>query len=142
MNDEVRQYIPHRPPFLFVDRILHMDDVSIETQKDVKADEPYFAGHYPDRPIMPGVLICECVLQSGAIFIAKQSGDVGNKIPVVTRINNVKIRTAVYPGDVLDISVKIREKVSNAWYMEGNVKVGGKTALSLDFAGMLVEETA
>ncbi len=118
-----------------------MDDTSIETQKDVKADEPYFAGHYPDRPIMPGVLICECVLQSGAIYIAKQSGGVGNKIPVVTRINNVKIRNAVYPGDVLDISVTIKEKVSNAWYMEGKVKVGGKTALSLDFAGMLVEET-
>ena len=136
---DIKQYLPHRPPFLFVDRILEITDERIHAQKDVLAEEPYFAGHYPDFPIMPGVLICECILQTGAILIASQEKEMGNRVPLATRINNVKLRKPVRPGVMLDLEVTLKDKVSNAWYMAGCAKVDGKIVASLDFSGMLVE---
>jgi len=74
MNDEILNTIPHRPPFLFVDEIVEQDDERIHTRKTVDADEPFFKGHYPDYPIMPGVLVCECVFQAGALLIVDDDG--------------------------------------------------------------------
>jgi len=139
--EDILKFIPHRPPFLFVDRIVDHRDGKITAEKTVRADEPYFQGHFPHRPIMPGVLICESVLQTGALLMSRQSGEgIGNRVPMVTRINNVKLRHAVRPGDVLTLEVELLEKVSNAWYMKGRAGVDGKTVLTLDFSGMLVED--
>ncbi|MCH8157204.1 MAG: 3-hydroxyacyl-ACP dehydratase FabZ [Nitrospinae bacterium] len=142
-------YIPHREPFLFVDRVVSVDDDSICTERQVKADEPFFAGHFPGRPIMPGVLICEAVFQSGAILMGKRAetgaGDADapdGRIPVITRISNVKLKHAVQPGDLMEIEVKLQEVVGLAHYLAGKVKVGGKTALTVEFCAMLVTETA
>ncbi|MCH7623492.1 MAG: beta-hydroxyacyl-ACP dehydratase, partial [Nitrospinae bacterium] len=90
--EEFLQYIPHRPPFLFVDRVVSATEDRIKTQKEVKTNEPYFEGHFPGRPIMPGVLILESVFQTGAILMGKRMQGAENRIPVVTRVNHVKFK--------------------------------------------------
>ncbi len=138
------EYIPHRDPFLFVDRVVTVTDDSIQTEKQVKTDEPFFAGHFPGRPIMPGVLICEAVFQSGAILMGKladaQTED--GRIPVISRITNVKLKHVVKPGDLMEMEVKLKEVVGPAHYLAGKVKVDRKTALTVEFSAMLVTETA
>ena len=137
---EFLQHIPHRPPFLFVDRVVEATQDSIKTQKEVKADEPYFTGHYPGRPIMPGVLILESVFQTGAILMGKRLEGAENRLPVVTRVNHVKFKHAVLPGDTMEIEVKLTQWVEPACFLSGRVTVNGKTAATVDFAVMLVEE--
>jgi len=135
---EFLETIPHRPPFLFVDRVVTSTDECIHTQKDVKAEEPFFKGHYPGRPIMPGVLILESVFQTGAILMGKRN--LNYRIPVITRVNQVKFKHAVLPGDVMEIEVKLKEWVEPACFLSGRVKVKDKTVVTLDFAVMLVED--
>jgi 3-hydroxyacyl-[acyl-carrier-protein] dehydratase len=137
---EFLQYIPHRPPFLFVDRVVLATEDVIKTQKEVKAEEPYFKGHYPGRPIMPGVLILESVFQTGAILMGKRLQGAENRLPVVTRVNHVKFKHAVLPGDTMEIEVKLTQWVEPACFLSGRVTVNNKTAATVDFAVMLVEE--
>jgi 3-hydroxyacyl-[acyl-carrier-protein] dehydratase len=136
-------YIPHREPFLFVDRVIAVTEKSIQTEKRVKAEEPFFAGHFPGRPIMPGVLICEAVFQSGAILMGKLADSQADdgRIPVISRITNVKLKHAVQPGNLMEMEVKLKEVVGPAHYLTGKVKVDGKTALTVEFSAMLVTET-
>ncbi len=147
MENDILKYIPHRPPFLLVDRILEHSGNFIRTQKQVRQEEPWFQGHYPGNPILPGVLICESVFQSGAILMAKMEGNevaesgVAPTFPIITRINNVKLRHAVFPGDLMEIEVTLKEKVGPASYLTGQVRVGEKTVLTLEFTAMHVKET-
>ena len=134
------QYIPHRPPFLFVDRVLEENDNTIKTEKKIDPKEPFFEGHYPEKPIMPGVLIFEAIFQAGAIMMGKRIASEG-RIPVLTRVNNIKLKHAVLPGDTLQVEVTLKDLVSTAAYMTGKASVNGKTAVSLEFSAMLVEET-
>lgn len=138
--EEFLQYIPHRPPFLFVDRVVSATEDRIKTQKEVKTNEPYFEGHFPGRPIMPGVLILESVFQTGAILMGKRMQGAENRIPVVTRVNHVKFKHAVLPGDTMEMEVNLKEWVDPACFLSGKVTVNGKTAVTVDFAVMLVEE--
>ena len=136
-------YMPQREPFLFVDRVVAVTDSIIQTEKKIKVDEPFFAGHFPGRPIMPGVLICEAVFQSSSILMSKRAGTPSNdsKIPLITRISNVKLKRVVFPGDIMEVEVKLKEILGQAAYMSGKVKVGGKTALTVEFTAMLLAET-
>ena len=134
------QYIPHRPPFLFVDRVLEESDNTIKTEKKIDPKEPFFEGHYPEKPIMPGVLIFEAIFQAGAIMMGKRIANEG-RIPVLTRVNNIKLKHAVLPGDTLQVEVTLKDLVSTAAYMTGKASVNGKIAVSLEFSAMLVEET-
>ena len=141
-KEEIYRAIPHRPPFLWVDRIIARTEETIETEKDIPEDLDIFAGHYPDRPLMPGVLLCEAIFQSGALLLASlQDNDESpdNRVPVLTRISNAKFKREVKPGDTLQIKVKIKEQVGPAWFMKGSLKVAGKTAVKVDFACALVE---
>ena len=137
-------YMPQREPFLFVDRVVEVMDSYIKTEKQIQADEPFFAGHFPGRPIMPGVLICEAVFQSSSILMSKRSGASSNdgRIPLITRIANVKLKRVVLPGDLMEVEVKLKEILGQAAYMSGKVKVVGKTVLTVEFTVMLVTETA
>ena len=136
-------YMPQREPFLFVDRVVAVTDSIIQTEKKIKVDEPFFAGHFPGRPIMPGVLICEAVFQSSSILMSKRAGTPSNdsKIPLITRISNVKLKRVVFPGDTMEVEVKLKEILGQAAYMSGKVKVEGQTALTVEFTAMLVAET-
>ena len=137
-------YMPQREPFLFVDRVVEVMDSYIKTEKQIQADEPFFAGHFPSRPIMPGVLICEAVFQSSSILMSKRAGASSNdgRIPLITRIANVKLKRVVLPGDLMEVEVKLKEILGQAAYMSGKVKVVGKTVLTVEFTVMLVTETA
>ena len=140
--EDFLNYIPHRTPFLFVDHVLEMSDDFIKTEKRVDREEAFFHGHFPGRPIMPGVLICEAVFQSGAILMGKRAEILGDRIPVITRINNVKLKHAVKPGDLMQMEVQLKETVGSANYLSGKVMVNGKVVLTVEFAAMLVEDTA
>ena len=91
MSQDFLKYIPHRPPFLFVDKVTEETQDSIKAEKFIDPKEPFFQGHYPDRPIMPGVLIFESIFQTGAIMMGKQIANEG-RIPVLTRVNNKKYK--------------------------------------------------
>ena len=127
--------IPHRPPFLLVDEVVSIDAQSIRTRKRVDPDDPVFKGHFPGFPVMPGMLICEAIVQSGAILIAHlPGGSMQGMVPALTRISNAKFKQMVRPGDVLEMEVKLKEKLANAYFLEGSAKVNGKTAATLEFA--------
>jgi 3-hydroxyacyl-[acyl-carrier-protein] dehydratase len=138
--EEILNAIPHRPPFLFVDRIVELSATKIKTSREVKPDEPVFVGHYPGQPIMPGALICESIFQTGAILLSKMMGGIGEGVPVLTRINNAKFKSIVRPGTTLDIEAELVERVSNAYYMKGRASVGGKTAVTVEFTVTLAKE--
>ncbi len=138
--EDILKAIPHREPFLFVDKVLEQTDTYIRTQKMADPDAPFFKGHFPDYPIMPGVLVCEAVFQAGAILMSGLiHADKKGGVPVITRIKNVKFKNAVFPGDMLEIYVERGESAGQAYYMKGKVTVGSKTILTLEFAAMLTE---
>ena len=141
--EDFLNYMPQREPFLFVDRVVVVTDNRIQTERQIKVDEPFFAGHFPGRPIMPGVRICEAVFQSSSILMSNRAGttsDAGS-IPLITRISNVKLKRVVFPGDLMEVEVKLKEVLGQATYMSGKVKVGEKTVLTVEFTAMLVTET-
>ena len=141
MSQDFLQYIPHRPPFLFVDKVTEETEDAIKAEKTISPEEPFFQGHYPERPIMPGVLIFESIFQTGAIMMGKRISNEG-RIPVLTRVNNIKLKHAVNPGDTLQMEVKLKELIGSAAYMTGKASVNGKTAVSLEFTAMLVDSQA
>ena len=134
---EITSLIPHRAPFLWVDTIISFVDDTIVTEKTIPADLDIFTGHYPGNPIMPGVLLCEAIFQSGALLMGKM-GAVKNAavsaLPVLTRINSAKFKRSVLPGDTVRIQVKMSETISSVSFFKGKMTVGGKTAVQVDFA--------
>lgn len=142
MLKPVKEVIPHREPFLFLDEVLDLTETKIVGKRLVRGDEPQFLGHYPGQPVMPGVLLCEAVLQAGAYLIATNIGYVVGQagVPVVSRLNNVKFKRMVKPGDVLELTAQHERTMMGAHMMKGSVKVDGKVACTLDFIIMLAEE--
>jgi len=139
MNDfnEIASLIPHRAPFLWVDKIISYAVDTIVTEKTVPTDLDIFDGHYPGNPLMPGVLLCEAIFQSGALLIAKMKQAERAKIaalPVLTRINQAKFKRNVKPGDTVRIKVQLAETLSSVSFFKGRMTVGGKTAVQVDFA--------
>jgi len=137
--EQVLKAIPHRPPFLFVDKIVEMTENRIKTTKEISPEEPFFKGHYPGNPIMPGVLICESIFQTGAILLSSIISDISDGIPVLTRISNAKFKNMVKPGDLLDMEAELVEKVSNAFFLKGSASVAGKTVVTVEFAVSLAK---
>ena len=138
--EEVLKAIPHRPPFLFVDNVVELTDTKIKTTKEISPDEAFFKGHYPGNPIMPGVLICESVFQTGAILLSNIIGGAGLEgTPVLTRVSNAKFKNIVKPGDLLELQAELVETVSNAFFLKGSASVAGKTAVTVEFAVSLVK---
>jgi 3-hydroxyacyl-[acyl-carrier-protein] dehydratase len=138
----VKDVLPHREPFLFLDEILELTDETVRARRTVRPDEPQFEGHYPGRPIMPGVLLCETVLQAGAYLMATRMGKGADMqgAPVVTRMNAVKFRRMVKPGDLLEIYAEHKRSMMGAHMLSGSIKCEGKLVCSLEFSVMLVED--
>jgi 3-hydroxyacyl-[acyl-carrier-protein] dehydratase len=132
--EQILKAIPHRPPFLFVDKVIELTDTKIRAAKEISPEEPFFKGHYPGNPIMPGVLICESIFQTGAILLSSIIGDIGKGTPVLTRINNAKFKNMVRPGAVLELEAELVEKVGNAFFMKGKATSEGKTVVTVEFA--------
>lgn len=130
----IQQRIPHRPPFLWIDEVTEIGDGRIVATKFIAPDLDVFRGHYPRFPLLPGVLQCEAAFQAAAVLIAEMEPVEGGKVPVATRLNNVKFRRPVRPGQTLEIDVRITERLADAFFLTGVVKVDGKTATRLEFA--------
>ena len=129
--------IPHRPPFLWLDRVLEISAGAIRAEKTIPPDLPLFQGHYPGYPLMPGVLLCEAVFQAGALLIGEMLRDEperGSGVPVLTRIMGAKFKREVRPGDTLEIVASLVERMGPAWLLKGSVRVAGKTAVQVEFA--------
>jgi 3-hydroxyacyl-[acyl-carrier-protein] dehydratase len=135
-HDQVLALIPHRDPFLWIDAADAVEESRIVARKWLSPDLPVFQGHYPGQPIFPGVLLCEIALQAGALLIAHRGeGDVpAGKVPVVTRLNNVKFRQMVRPGETVVATVEIVERAGPAFFCTGKLTVAGKTAATVEFA--------
>lgn len=136
MAFEIETLIPHRPPFLWLDRILSIDDEKIVAEKYLSADLPLFQGHYPEIPITPGVILCEAVFQAGAALIAHQLQLEKRSIkgvPVLTRIYNAKFKRLVPPESTVVLEARLVEMIGSSWIMKGKVKLNGKTAVSVEF---------
>jgi len=142
--DEIKKLIPHRPPFLFVDKILEVSEEGAKASLSVTSDMPFFEGHYPGNPIMPGVLLSESVFQTGAIYLSKQiigsdelTGD--DVTPVLSRIRDARFKRMVKPGDELVISVFMVDKVGQFFNLRGEISNGEKTVMTVSFALALVK---
>jgi len=131
---EIEALIPHRDPFLWIDEVVEITESRIVARKLVTEELELFRGHYPDFPVLPGVIQCEMCFQAGAILIARRFPLAEGQVPVVTRINNVKFRQMVRPGTTVDITAELTETLSNAWFLNGNVTANGKTTARLEFA--------
>lgn len=132
--------IPHRPPFLWLDRVLEASGDSLVAEKDIPADLELFQGHYPGYPLMPGVLLCEAVFQAGAVLLATlQMEGIGQGKPVLTRILGAKFKREVRPGDTIRIQVRVTERVGPAWFMKGSVRVRDQVAVQVEFACTLTD---
>lgn len=138
----VKEILPHREPFLFIDEIVDLTDESVVAKRTVRAEEPQFEGHYPHKPIMPGVLLCEAVLQAGAYLMAVKTGlDANMKgAPVVTRLNKVRFKRMIKPGDELEIFANHKLTKMGAHMCEGLIRCEGKVVCTLDFTVMLADD--
>jgi 3-hydroxyacyl-[acyl-carrier-protein] dehydratase len=132
-SETILQAIPHRPPMLLVDEIIEQTGNKIHCQKTFRTDEYFVQGHYPGHPLVPGVILCECAAQTGAILLSSLVS-AENAVPVLTRMNDVKFKQMVHPGDTVDILVTLDEVVANAYFLTGQVKLAGKMAARLGFA--------
>ena len=133
--------IPHRPPMRLLDEVISLTADAIHARKTFRPDEFFLQGHFPDYPLVPGVIQCECCLQAGAILLRehtppiKSSGDEqASSVPVATRMEGVKFKNMVRPGDTVDIHVTMKERLGNAYFLTGKMTLGGKITTRLEFA--------
>ena len=132
-TDEIKECIPHRTPFLWLDEVSEITDTKIVATKHLGADLPVFQGHYPQFPVFPGVLQCEACFQAGAVLISKIVEVGEGEVPVVTRLNNTQFRRMIRPDETIQVEVELTERVSNAFYLKGRVSVDGKVTARLEF---------
>jgi len=133
-RDYVKNYLPHRDPMLFIDRVTRLEQNAITIESDVDPKAAYFKGHFPGMPIMPGVLIVEAVAQAGALLVSLTRGLTDDKFIAFSNVDAVKFRRPVRPSEVLIIDVEI-EKIRLPFYkFTGTAKVNGKVAATLKFA--------
>ncbi len=124
---KILSILPHRYPFLLVDRVVELVPNShIKAYKNVTFNEPFFQGHFPDLPIMPGVLILEALAQAGGLLCTANMEDTGSKIFLFTGLDKVKFRKQVVPGDRLDLECSNPRMKLNLCKMEGKAYVDGK----------------
>lgn len=137
---DIKKYLPHRYPFLLVDRVLELEKERILTLKNVTANEEFFNGHFPDQPIMPGVLQVEALAQSGCIMLLDgQVDDVSDKLVVFSGIKNARFRRQVVPGDQLMMEVNLTNFRRNFATMHGVAKVGDDVACELEASAAIIK---
>ena len=157
MNDEtlqlpldithIQELLPHRYPFLLVDKVLELDQPNrrIVAQKNVSFNEPYFQGHFPGRPVMPGVLIIEALAQAGGIMTQLGLGrDAHSQLFYMVKVDNARFNKQVVPGDVLILEVQMKRLIRNMGWYSGEAKVDGEVVACADIlcAGAIAPASA
>lgn len=138
---EVQRRIPHRPPFLLVDKILFMDKWKVVGIKNVTMNEAFFVGHFPDEPIMPGVLQIEAMAQVGAILLTSFVEDPDNYLTYFLKIENIKFKQKVSPGDTLIITMILTEPIKRGIAItKGYAYIGNKLVIEGEFMAQLVKK--
>ena len=135
-RSEIEAAIPHREPFLLVDRVVKREGETLVARWHVDPEGPWFRGHYPGQPVLPGALTCEHTFQVGALFVAWKLGGVlrpEDGVPVLTRVENARFKRMVQPGDELETTVTLREVLGPAWFFSGSVKRDGAKILDVRF---------
>jgi len=140
--NDIQRLLPHRFPFLLIDRIVDLDRKKrIVAIKNVTINEPFFAGHFPGAPVMPGVLIVEAMAQAGGVLLFTEVEDRESKLVLFTGIERAKFRRPVVPGDQLRIEVEVRVWRGNAGRMEGTAYVGDQRAAEALVSCRLVDRS-
>jgi 3-hydroxyacyl-[acyl-carrier-protein] dehydratase len=138
----IMEMIPHRHPFLMIDEVV--DVVANERAtgiKNVSIEENYFKGHFPTRPVMPGVLIIEAMAQTAAVLVVHTLGpESEGKLVYFMSVDNARFRRPVFPGDRLDVHVVKQRHRGNVWKFEGRAKVGTNLMAEAVFAAMILDE--
>ncbi|WP_138430461.1 3-hydroxyacyl-ACP dehydratase FabZ [Fodinibius saliphilus] len=136
---DIKKLIPHRYPFLLVDRVLEVEEGRILSLKNLSVNEEFFNGHFPDRPMMPGVLQVEAMAQSGCLMMMHSHiEDPDESLMVFTGINKAKFRKSVVPGDQLIMEVKLVNQRRNFINMEGTATVDDKVVCELEASAAIV----
>lgn len=132
---EILKYLPHRPPFLLIDRVVEMvEGESLVAIKNVTMNEYFFAGHFPNRPVMPGVLIVEALAQAAGVLAYKSTNTSPSDgvLYLFAGIDNARFRRVVEPGDQLRLEVKVLRARKDMWRLEGTAHVDGELACSAE----------
>lgn len=142
--DEIMRRIPHRPPFLLIDRAEDfVSETSLVGIKNVTINESFFQGHFPGAPVMPGVLIVEALAQTGGLLMSKSwDVDTEGKIILFMSVDNCRFRRPVKPGDVIRLEVNVMQSRRNVVKFKGKAKVGDQVAAECEFAAMLHDTRA
>ena len=139
-SDEIRKILPHREPFLLVDEVLELEERKrIVAVKHVLASEPYFAGHFPGAPVMPGVLIVEAMAQAGALLLLLEVPDRESKLVFFAGIDRARFRQPVFPGDDLRLELTVLSQRVTIAKMDGKAYVGDKLVAEAQLLAMLVD---
>ncbi|MCP4393088.1 MAG: 3-hydroxyacyl-ACP dehydratase FabZ [Alphaproteobacteria bacterium] len=140
--NRIKDMIPHRYPFLLVDKVINIDSgESAEGIKNVTINEPFFPGHFPARPVMPGVLMIEAMAQTAAVLVVEHLGeDTEGKLVYFMSVDGVKFRKPVGPGDQLHLHVTKDRCRGNIWKFNGQAKVDGNVVVEASFSAMIVDE--
>ena len=138
---EIAALLPHRYPFQFIDRVLEFEDgARIVALKNVSINEPFFRGHFPEQPLMPGVLICEALAQAGALLAHRSTDGVASgRVGVLAGLDRVRFRRPVLPGDQLHLEVVLLKRHRPLWRMRGTARVGDQVAAEADLSLMETE---
>ncbi len=140
--ERVQQLIPHRYPFLMIDRVVDLvPDVSATGIKNVTINEPYFQGHFPTRPVMPGVMVIESMAQTAAVLVVSTLGpESEGKLVYFMSIDSARFRKPVVPGDTVYVHVYKRQQRGNVWKFDGQAKVDGRVVADATFAAMILDD--
>ena len=138
----VMQMIPHRHPFLMIDKVVDVVPNAHATGiKNVSINEHYFQGHFPTRPVMPGVLIIEAMAQTAAVLVVHTLGpEAEGKLVYFISVDNARFRRPVFPGDVLHVRVSKQRNRGNVWKFEGRATVRGQLTAEAVFAAMILDD--
>lgn len=134
--NEIKKYLPHRYPFLLIDRVTSViKEESLTAIKNVTVNEPFFDGHFPISPVMPGVLIVEALAQASGILIFKTIGRYPSpeELFYLAGVNKARFKRMVIPGDVLQLDVKLIKRAHGLWKFEGTASVDGEVACVAEF---------
>lgn len=139
--DQIKGMIPHRDPFLLIDQVIQVISGSSAIGiKNLSGDEPFFKGHFPDHPIMPGVLIIEAMAQTSAVLVIESTGsDTGDMVYFMS-IEHARFRKPVFPGDSLHLHVEKQHTRGRVWKFKSEAKVKGELMAEAVFTAMIMEE--